>query len=322
MQRVSLRSFLITLLVALVVMVAILLYLYYILSRPMGMPAVQTKNMKHLFSIYGYGTKDSEMLHRPTDVAFDSDGNIYIADTGHARILVFRSSGQYLRKIGKKGFGKGELMEPVGVTVSKDGRVYIADKALNKVSVYSPAGRLENEFKVMLPLKPHVANSKLYLATYGHVMIYDLKGRELAKWGRKGRNQGDLDSPTGIAVNKNGDVFVSDTFNLRLQAFSRNGEVLWTQGKPPEDIKAVDRVFGLPCGIAMDEKERLFLIDAFHNDIKVLDSKGKTIATLGKKGFREGELNQPSGIAYDQNGVFAIADKFNDRVQIVKITTD
>src|SRR3990172_815055 len=133
MQRISLRSFLVTLLVILVVMVVLLFYLYFILSRPLGAGAYSTKEMKHLFSIYGYGTKEDEMLYRPTDVAFDEDGNIYIADTGRSRVLVFRSTGQFSRKIGKKGTGKGELIEPVGVSVSKDGRLYVADKALSKV---------------------------------------------------------------------------------------------------------------------------------------------------------------------------------------------
>jgi len=322
MQRISLRSFLITLLVILVIMAVLLLYLYYILSRPLGATAVQTKQMKHLFSIYGYGTKPDEMLNRPTDVAFDEEGNLYIADAGHARILVFRSSGQFLRKVGQKGFGKGELMEPTGVTTSKDGRIYVADKALSKVVIYDERGRFVSEFKVMVPFKPHVEGGKLYLTTYGHVMVYDLKGRLLTKWGERGREQGEFDCPTGIAVGKSGKVYVSDTLNLRLQAFSRNGELLWVKGKPAEDIKAADRKFGLPCGLALDEKDLLYLIDAFDNSIKVLDTKGKILATLGKKGVKEGEFNQPSSIAYDQNGVFAIADKFNDRVQVVKITVE
>lgn len=322
MQRISLRSFLITLLFILMIMAALLLYLYFILSRPLGATAVETKQMKHVFSIYGFGTKTDEMLSRPTDVAFDDEGNIYIADAGHARVLVFRSSGQFLRKVGKKGFGKGELMEPTGVTTSKDGRIYVADKALSKVVIYDGKGKFQSEFKVMVPFKPHVENGKLYLTTYGHIMVYDLKGRLLTQWGKRGREEGELDCPTGIAVDKSGKVYVSDTLNLRIQAFSRSGELLWVNGKPAEDIKAADRTFGLPGGIAMDEKNLLYLIDAFDNSVKVIDAKGKHLATLGKKGVKEGEFNQPSSIAYDQNGIFAIADKFNDRVQVVKITIE
>lgn len=319
MQRISLRSYLITLLIILISLMLILLYLYYLISRPPGMPAYQTKQLKHVFSIYGYGAKEEELLYRPTDVAFDNDGNILIADTGRARILVFSSSGQYLRKIGKKGFGEGELMEPIGVTASKANQVIVADKALNKVVIYDSRGKFQDEFKVMVPLKPQVANGKIYVTTYGHINVYSLKGEKLAQWSRKGRDKGDVDSPMGVTANAKGEVFVADTLNLRLQAFSRDGKLLWVKGKPANDIKAADRTFGLPCGITIDENNLLYLIDAFENSIKVLDTKGKEIATLGKSGKREGEFNLPSGIAYDQNRVFAIADKFNDRVQIVKV---
>ncbi|MBE0448027.1 MAG: NHL repeat-containing protein [Actinobacteria bacterium] len=322
MQRVSLRKFLIAVLLILVMMTIALLYLYYVISRPLGAPTAQTKQMRHLFSIYGYGTKDEEMLLRPTDVAFDSERNIYIADTGHARVLVFSSSGQYLRKIGKKGFGRGELAEPVGVTVSKNGHVYVTDKTLSKVAIYDKDGEFKSEFKVMVPFKPHIANGRLYLTTYGHIMTYDLKGRLLTEWGQRGREKGDFDCPTGITVSKDGKVFVSDTLNLRLQAFSKSGEVLWVKGKPAKDIRASDRSFGLPCGIVIDERNLLYLVDAFDNSIKVLNTEGKQIAELGERGIKEGELNQPSSIAYDRNGIFAVADKFNDRVQVIKITVE
>ncbi len=320
MQRISLRSFLIALLGILIVMTLALLYLYYIISRPPNVPAYQTSQIKNLFSIYGYGTKNEEMLDHPSDVAFDGDGNIYIADTGHARVLLFRSNGQYIRTLGKKGSGKGELMEPLGVTVSKDDRVYIADHALNKVVIYNRDGKFEGEFKVMMPFKPYVANDKLYLTTYGHVIIYDLNGQQLTQWAHKGRQKGDLDSPVGIAVAPDGKIYVADTFNLRLQAFAKDGEVLWVKGKPAEDVMARDRAFGLPCGLVMDKKKLLYLVDAFDDSIRVLDTNGKQLAELSKKGSREGEFDMPMGIAYDQNGVFAIADKYNNRVQIVKIT--
>jgi DNA-binding beta-propeller fold protein YncE len=318
MRRVSLRTIYIILLVVPISITAVLLYLYFTYSRPVGALPYETRQMKFVNGLYGYGTLKYELLYRPTDVAFDKDGLIYVADTGHARILVFNSSGNYIRKIGSKGFDRGGLSVPVGVTVSEDGYVYVADKKLNKIVVYDPDGGFSNEFKVNVPLKPYISKDKLYVATYGHIMIYDLHGRELAKWGNKGRSRGDFDSPTGIAVGASGNVYVSDTFNLRLQAFNKKGEVMWMYGRPPIDTKAENREFGLPCGIAVDEKENLFLADAFESCVKVLDSKGHQIAVLGKSGSKEGELNQPAGIAYYKDGLVAVADKFNDRIQIFR----
>lgn len=320
MPRMSLRTIYIFLLIIPISATAILLYLYFTYSKPAGSVAYETRQMKFVNGLYGYGTLQNELLYRPTDVAFDKDGLIYVADTGHSRILVFNISGNYIKRIGVKGSDKGGLSVPVGVTVSDDGHVFVADKGLNKIVVYDSEGNFSREFKVTMPLKPYAMKDKLYVTTPGHVMIFDLKGRKLDKWGNRGRSRGDFDSPTGITVGPSGNVYVSDTFNLRLQAFSKKGEVLWMYGKPPIDVKAENREFGLPCGIASDENENLFLVDAFESCIKVLNSKGKQIAILGRAGSKEGELSQPAGIAYHKDGLVAVADKFNDRIQVFRLS--
>jgi hypothetical protein len=322
MQKINLRSFLIAVLIILIMMVFSLAYLFYLVSKPPGSNAYNTKYYKHLISIYGTGHAESDQLLRPVDVAFDADGNIYVTDTGHSCVLVFDQTGRCLKKIGIKGRGKGEVLEPIGVTVTEDGRVFVSDKALNKVIIYNDKGLFEKEIPVAGPLKPLVANRKLFLLTRDHIVVFDLDGKPLYSWGQKGSDAEDFDSPTGIAVGKDGNIYVSDTLNLRIKSYSKDGTLRWVVGKPAADIKAVDREFGLPSGIALDNNNRLYLVDAFSSTINVFDTNGKHIMTLGKKGARDGELNLPAGISYDQDGVFAIADKFNNRVQLVQMTPD
>jgi DNA-binding beta-propeller fold protein YncE len=318
--KISVRSFLKALLVILIVLVVALLYLLYVLMRPPGKAPLVTRELKPLFSIYGYGTKPEEQLYRPHDIAFDKQGNIYITDTGHARILVFDGRGRFLFKFGKKGTGKGELYTPMGIAIAPNGNIYVADKDLSKVAIFSPEGKFIKDFMVMMPIKPFIANNKLYLTTYGPFYIFDLNGKQLAKWGKRGRGEGEFDYANGVAVDSNGHIYISDLNNLRLQAFNKKGDIVWIKGKPPEDIFARKRAFGLPAGLAMDEKGFLYLVDAFHHQIKVLTKKGKQIAALGRKGNRDGEFYYPAGIAYGGRGRFAIADKYNDRVQVVRIT--
>ncbi|MDI6891794.1 MAG: NHL repeat-containing protein [Actinomycetota bacterium] len=317
------RTFLIIVLIVLLLLLGVLVYLYWALYRP-SVPVIsplRVKGMTHLTTIYGYGDKPGELMGRPHGVAVDKDGNIYIADMENARILVFDKTAKFLFKFGERGTGEGQFLNPMGVAVAPNGRIYVTENNLSKVLIFNSKGKFIKEFGVMMPLMPTVALNKLYLTTYGHVIIYDLDGNELAKWGKKGKLAEQFDCPTGIAVDKAGNVYVSDTLNLRLQALNKDGEVLWVVGEPAKDIKALGRRFGLPAGLTIDENNLLYLADAFHFSIRVLNTKGKELAELGGElGEKEGQFNHAAGIASAGGGVFVVADKYNDRVQLLKIS--
>jgi DNA-binding beta-propeller fold protein YncE len=213
------KSFLLIVLAVLLALMVFLAYMYVNLVRkPIIVTGPANVQMKHLFSIYGYGKEPSQLLTKPNDVAVDKKGNLYVADTGNSRIVVFDKEGNFLFRFGKKGRGRGEIESPLGIEISSNGRIYIADRTLNKVLILDAKGKFIKEFKVMMPLALTIANHKMFVATYGPIMVYDLEGNELAKWGRQGRRKGEFDFPGGIAVDQKENVYVSDTNNLRLQA--------------------------------------------------------------------------------------------------------
>lgn len=317
------RRFLVAVLVVLLLLLAFLAYFYLSVTRTttfISGPA-RVKGMKHLFSIYGYGKKPDQLLKRPHGVATDKEGNIYIADMENSRILVFDKSGNYLSKFGKKGKGKGEFMYPMGIAIAPNGRIFVTENSLSKVLVFNRKGKFIKEFKVMMPLMATVAHDRFYVTTYGHVIIYDLDGKRISEWGERGKRMGSFDNPTGIAVDDSGNVYVSDTMNLRVKALDKNGELLWSVGTPATDIMAKNRRFGLPAGLTIGEDNLLYLVDAFHFSVRILNTKGKELAVVGGElGNKEGEFNHAAGIAYVGDNTFVVADKFNDRVQVLEIT--
>ncbi|MCL4499948.1 MAG: 6-bladed beta-propeller [Chloroflexi bacterium] len=318
--RISLRNFLVGVLVLLIGIILALAYLYYALTRPPGLDTYRTSELQPLFSIYGKSSKLEDLLKRPNDVAFDRKDDIYIADSENARVFVFDAQGRFLRQIGKKGTGKGDLQVPMGVTVASDGTTYVTDKQLSKIAIYDANGKPKKDIVLAHPMKPFVAGNRLYVTTAQSVNAYSLDGRELTKIGRQGKAKGEFAFPFGVTVDADKTIYVADLMNLRVQALKMNGEAVWVKGEPAKDMYGKDRTFGLPAGIAIGNDGYLYVADSFNHCITALTKDGKIVGSTGRRGTREGELDYPAGIASRGDGVFAIADKYNDRVQIVRLS--
>jgi len=85
---------------------------------------------------------DAGNFAKPTDVAVDKDGNIYVTDMLNARIEEFDADGQFIRAFGKRGDGPGYFSMPKGVAVDCDGHVWVTDSMQNRVQLYSQEGQL------------------------------------------------------------------------------------------------------------------------------------------------------------------------------------
>lgn len=307
------RTFLKVLAIMLFVVIIALLYLLWFLSKPRGEFAETKANFRLLFSIYAFGPNDN--LRLPHTVTTDKDGNFYVGDTGNARILVFNSKGMPLRKL-----GEGKIATPTGLSIAEDnGDIYVADRMANAVHVFSQTGKLKKTIYMHLPLDVKVVKDKVYITTFGPLFITKRDGKVIQKIGNRGRGLGNFDFPNGVAVGSKGEIYISDLNNLRIQALDKNGELMWFVGEPPKSLMAEDRRFGLPAGIAIDEKERLLLVDAFHHSLRILTNKGKELVEFGEMGHKEGELYLPAGIAYMGNGRVAIADKYNNRINVYRL---
>ena len=133
--------------------------------------------------VRSFGTDDGPgQLKKPTNIDFDTQGNIYVADSYKHQVLVFSEDGQYLRHFGQKGQGEGELTEPKGLCISGD-YVYVTEWANNRVSVFRTSGEFVHFF------------------------------------GKEGSGRGKLNYPFGIAVDQDGFVYVCDAGNKRMQVF-------------------------------------------------------------------------------------------------------
>ena len=197
-----------------------------------------------------WGVHGSEpgRLDGPSGIAFESDGDIYIVDTGNDRVQKFTIDGEFQFGWGATGTGDDEFNRPWGITIDSRGAVYVADWGNDRVQKFSPDGE--------------------YLLSFG--------GRDI--------EAGDLNHPANVAVDSDGDVYVTDWGNSRVQIYEPDGESLaalygdavelskagvYIMARDPETIKAFRRVkdvspmglFARPVGIEIDAQDRIIICD-------------------------------------------------------------
>lgn len=322
------RYIIISVIFILFILLAALIYFYFSLLRPKtAAEKLELKGYEFVRNIYGPTADDP--FDRPHYVATDKDSNIYVADSGKGRIVKFDRNGRFLRTFGKKtdepphGDTKDLLQTPLGVSVADNGDVVIADRNMHKVVVVDANGNYKKSWQVMMPLIPKVVDNKIYLTTYGPFYIYDMEGNELVKWGKRGQLPETFDFPNGIEVDKKGNIYIADSNNNQIKAFTPNGTLMYAIGK--KRTKPIDPEvdFDLLQGLTFDELGLLYSVDAFGFNIRVLSHLEKSpiqiVTSFGSDGSRDGEFTYPAGIAYLGDREFAVADEGNNRVQIIRI---
>lgn len=276
-------------------------------------------------SIYGWGKADTEQLRAPTDAAIGPDGTIYATYIPGGAVIAFKPDGTFVRRI---QLAKG-AMRPEGIAVGENGEVYVADFQYNRVVVFSSGGTLLRQWQIPVPTEIAVRGGRVVVASVYGIAYFDEKGTLLKLIGTRGKGAQQFDTPHGLAIAANGDVYVSDTNNARVKAYSRSGRLLWVAPVSRTTVKAlkspsstVSGPFKLPAGMTLDGKGRIVLVDSFDFTIDVLDParKGRIVATYGGYGQTDGLFAYPTGISYDaKRDVFCVADTANDRLQVIHI---
>jgi len=229
---------------------------------------------------------NGSLLNQPIGVAravaVGHDGSIYVTDSSAQRVVKLDAGGHYVTSWGGPGAANGQFgtkfpnANPMGITVGPDGNVYVSDTWNQRVQVFSPAG--------------------VFLRAFGRSNPTDAAGNILPF------NAPDqFYGPRQIAVAPNGNLYVADTGNERIQVYSPRGVHLFNIGQGDHNPQTRPGYVFEPSGVAIDRHGVVYVADYWDKRVQRFTLTGTYLGQYPISGWAAQDYNEPY-LAVDDNG--------------------
>jgi len=270
----------------------------------------------------------------PVYLATDKSGRIFVTDRLQHAIYIFSSDGSYLDML---------ISPDLSLSSYVDGRVgglllgstYVYNVFQDNV-YYQPFGQEEttlpapDKMITWSPLGLHIdaennlfvtdvtegKNRVLEFALPDEPILVSWKGIQLLQsdFGKSGQGKGAFLFPNDVAVDSQGRIYISDGNNGRISVWDKEKNFLYNFSG-----STADSALSLPRGIFIDYLDRLFVVDAVGQNVKVYDVSGQEptfLYAFGDWGVDDGLFNYPNDIVVAEDGLLYIVDRENDRIQV------
>jgi DNA-binding beta-propeller fold protein YncE len=270
-------------------------------------------------------------LMRVYGVAADSKGNIYAADQGVGAIFIFPHDATGKVQLIKHGVD-AHLPMMNGLAMDDDDRLFVTDVKSHHVVVFNVQHKPEAQFGAGVLVSPagiaiDSTNRFVYVVDtqQDQVLVFDAdKYTLLRRIGSSGKGHrlttpGDFSLPTHVAVDKEGNVYVTDTLNNRVEIFDADGKFISEFGKAGDG----PGYFARPKGIAIDRDGHIWVTDEVQSRVQVFDRQGRLLIYFGQPGGFPGQFGALYGIAADnRNNRIITSEQYPGRVQVFRYITD
>lgn len=247
-----------------------------ILSNRERRPAPPILGIRYIKTLGRTGQGAGE-FRTPLGLAVDEADRIYIADAGNNRVQVIDDAGNFATEFGSRGWQTGEFDHPTDIALSfqRSYRLYIADTGNNRVQYCNFVDQ------IFYPLSESVDDVL-------------------------------LDSPEGIGIGRNGEVYVVDTGNHRWIEFNVAGVPVVARGSFGNSSEQLWN----PTDLDVDAHGNVYVVDTGNHLIKKYDFSGNPVDMWGGEGGALGQLREPRCIALDEWNYLYVTDSGNQRIQV------
>ena len=240
-------------------------------------------------------------------------GKLYVCDVGKSMVGVFdlrnRTFG-YLTK-------DRRLVKPVNICIDEDGTKYVADPTAGVVFVFDRDDNLSTmlgkEVKIS-PMDVAVRGPLCYVTDYASnqvVVLNKTTGQEITRIGQKrsaaaaqAENPaevapGEFSLISDLALDQQGNIYVTDRAAARITQFDASGLFRRTIGRLGDNIDEFVR----PKGIAIDRENRIWVVDAATEVVKIYNDQAQLLLFFGEPGIVPGAMNLPATVLLDYDNV-------------------
>lgn len=269
-------------------------------------------------------------LYTPNGLAVDSKGMLYVADTNVGAIFIFNTETDDVQLI-KHGVDTN-MPSIMGLTMDDNDHLFATDNKRHEVLEFDQNHKFVGSFGSTDLNDPSGLaidheNRLLYVADIGldQVVVFDADTHALIrKMGTTGKNHtltdpGNFSKPTNVAVDKDGNLYVSDTLNDRIEVFDADGNFIRTWGKNGDGPGNFER----PKGVTVDSDGHVWVADAMQNRLQIFTSEGQLLLGFGGFGIQPAYFAALCNITFDatRNRIFT-SEQMYGRVQMFQYYTD
>jgi fibronectin type 3 domain-containing protein len=207
-------------------------------------------------------------------------GHIFVASPGYGGVLVYDMNGKFQYGFRKDGInGNEKINSPAGIALGPSGNIYVADYSSNTINIFDYTGKPVDKLVVDITYLPEYKGSE--------ARLYDL------------------------AVDKEGNIYVTDPTTARIHAYNAAGKRLFDIAQD----KKKDLMINGPSYVTLDAKGDIIFVNSGYSRMMAYSPEGKFKNYISKKGLGAGFLYYPMGIALGNKGEIFNASGMSKNLQ-------